>query len=58
MEMPETKLDKKTKKRLMVEISDDIHQQVKIRAAQRNIPMRLWVARAIVAAIQNEQQYE
>ena len=45
-------------KQLLIEISQELHQAIKIRAATRNVTMRTWVIRAIAKAIKNEEQYE
>lgn len=49
---------KEKPKRIVLEVPEDLHTQVKVRAAKRNIPIRTWVIRAIVAAIKEEEKYE
>jgi predicted HicB family RNase H-like nuclease len=45
-------------KRLTLDIDENMHAEVKSRAARRNIPLRLWVYRALLEAINKEKQYE
>ena len=49
---------KEKPKRIVLDVPQDLHTQVKIRAATRNIPIRTWVVRAIIAAIKAEEKYE
>ncbi len=50
--------DKKKRKQMAFDISQEMHQQVKVLAAIRNISMNLWVARAIADRIAKETKYE
>lgn len=45
-------------KRIIVDVGDELHLAVKSRAALRNVSMRTWVVRALVAAITKEEWYE
>lgn len=56
MEIDDKKI--KTSKQLLIEIPVHLHSEIKIRATQRNITMRLWILRAIINAINNEKKYE
>jgi len=51
-------MEEKNLKKLILEVESDTHKEIKVRAAERNISMRLWVLRAIAEAIRKEQQYE
>lgn len=44
-------------KRLLLEVTPELHGEVKIRAARRNISIKKWIERAIMDAIKNEEQY-
>lgn len=45
-------------KRLVLEIDEELHKEIKRRALERNITLRRWVLRAIKQQIKYEQQYE
>lgn len=46
------------KKRLFVEVDEELHKIVKIRAIERNITLSKWILRAIKQALKQEQQYD
>ena len=48
----------KKRKQLAFDISPEIHQQVKILAARRNISMNLWMMRAVMERIAKETKYD
>lgn len=48
---------KTTPKRILIDITESLHNEVKARAAYRNISMRTWITRAITEAIKNEDKY-
>lgn len=48
---------RKSPKRLVVEILDELHGQIKIHAAKRGISMRVWVNRALIRAVIEEEKY-
>jgi predicted HicB family RNase H-like nuclease len=48
----------KRPKRLAIEISDSFHAEIKKRALLRNISIRKYVLRALIAQINNEKKYE
>jgi predicted HicB family RNase H-like nuclease len=50
--------EKKKRTQMTFDIHPEIHQQVKILAAIRNISMNLWVARAINDRIAKETKYD
>lgn len=50
--------NKKKRKQLAFDISPEIHQQVKILAARRNISMNLWMNRAVIERIAKETKYD
>lgn len=52
------KINKKKLKRLVIEISEEMHQEIKFQALKRNISMRTWVTRVLYDAIKREKQYE
>lgn len=39
-------------------IKDKVHQEVKMRAAMRNVSMGYWINQAIMARIASERKYE
>ncbi len=45
-------------KRLIIDIPAELHKDIKIRSATKNISIRTWVVRAIVQAIEKEKKYE
>lgn len=45
-------------KRMILEIPDDLHMEVKKRALFKNITLRVWVIRALLAAIKEEEKSE
>jgi len=45
-------------KRIVLEVDINLHSEAKQRAARRNISMKSWICRAIMAQIKREQQYE
>ncbi len=53
----EEKQKNKTK-RLLVDVSLDLHDEVKKRAMARRIYITVWLKRAIMDQIKKEQQYE
>jgi len=46
----------KSKKRLLVDLSEQDHRKIKGMAAARGITMRLWVMRALAEQIKREKQ--
>jgi predicted HicB family RNase H-like nuclease len=50
--------EKKTRYQMAFDVSPEIHQQIKILAARRNISMNLWMARAIHERILKETKYD
>ena len=46
------------RKRLVLDIDEELHKEIKRRALERNITLRRWVLRAIKQQIKYEQQYE
>lgn len=50
--------DKKKRTQMTFDINPEIHHQVKVLAAIRNISMNLWVARAINDRIAKETKYD
>ena len=50
--------DKKKRKQMAFDVSLELHQQVKILAARRNISINLWMARAIQERIAKETKYD
>lgn len=43
------------KKRLVIDVDEDFHKKIKIRATERNITIRKWVVRAITQALKREE---
>lgn len=52
-QIEETKL-----KRLLLDVNLELHNEVKKRAAERGISLKVWLKRAIMAQIKKEEQYE
>lgn len=48
----------KEPKRFVIEVTDKLHAEVKQRAKEKNITLRVWVLRAIMQAIKQEEQYQ
>lgn len=44
--------------KFLFRMEDEIHKEVKVRAAQRNVSMGHWITQAIVERIKKEQKYE
>ncbi len=51
-------INEKKRKQMAFDISPEMHQQVKILAATRNISINLWMARAIQDRIAKENRYD
>jgi predicted HicB family RNase H-like nuclease len=51
-------MDKKKRTQIAFDINPEIHKQVKILAAMRNISMNLWIARAIADRIAKETKHD
>ncbi len=45
-------------KRILIDVDEKLHSDIKIRAAFKNISIRAWILRAIAAAIEEEKKYE
>ena len=45
-------------KRLSIDIPEELHKQIKIKAIKRNITLRVYILRAIKQAIKHEEQYD
>lgn len=41
-------------KQLLIEVPSELHAQIKMAAARRNIPMRTFIIRHLVRALKNE----
>lgn len=50
--------ENKKRKQIIFDINEDIHKQVKIFAAKRNITMARWMQKAINERLQKEIQYD
>ncbi len=50
--------DKKKRTQIAFDVNPEMHHQVKILAAMRNISMNLWIARAINDRIAKENKYD
>jgi len=51
-------MENREKKRLVVELTQQEHKEIKMRATFRNITIKDWVKLAIFDRIKSEQQYE
>ena len=49
---------RKTPRRLVIDLTDEEHQLIRIYAAKRNITIKKFVLRAITEAVIREKQYE
>lgn len=49
---------RKTPKRLVVDVTEDLHQEVKLRALRLNIPVKAWLLQSIFEKIAQEKRYE
>ncbi len=49
---------RKSPKRILVDVSEKDHTEIKMRAAFKNISIRAWILRAIALAIKEERKYE
>ncbi len=43
-------------KRLLIDIPEDLHKEIKQQALNRNIPMRTWILRILITTINNEKK--
>jgi predicted HicB family RNase H-like nuclease len=50
--------DKKKRTQMAFDVNPEIHQKIKILAAQRNISINLWMARAINDRIAKETKHD
>lgn len=50
--------DRKSPKRLVVDLPEGIHTEIKKLALERGITMRRWVLRALIDKIKKESQYK
>ena len=44
-------------KRLTVEIDENMHHRIRLRASLRNVTIRLWVLRVLTEALLKEERY-
>ncbi len=51
-------IEKKKRKQMAFDINPEIHRQVKILAAKRNISINLFVQRALIREITRQQKYD
>lgn len=47
-----------TRKKIIFDVSADLHQQIKILAARRNMSMSLWLHRAIHAQLREDTKHD
>jgi len=50
--------EEKKRKQIIFDVSEDIHKQIKIFAAMRNITMNRWMQKAINERIAKETKYD
>ena len=50
--------EKKALKHVIVQVTDEMHKQVKMRAADRRITIKLWIERAIAKQMEQEDRYK
>ena len=46
------------KKRIIIEVSDQVHKEVKMLALMQNISMTEFILRALTEALKKQKQYE
>lgn len=49
---------RKTPKRLLIELPEEWHQEIKVSAANKNISIKTYVLRAVIKQIKEDKQYE
>lgn len=49
---------RKTPKRLLINISEELHKNIKMRATFRNVSIKDYVIQAVIERIVKEKQYE
>jgi predicted HicB family RNase H-like nuclease len=50
--------EKKKRTQMCFDVNPEVHKQIKVLAARRNISINLWMARAIHERIQKETKYD
>jgi predicted HicB family RNase H-like nuclease len=50
--------ERKGPKRLAIDLSEELHQTIRMRALQKNISIKSWILRAIKLQIESEEKYE
>lgn len=50
-------MDEKKRKQIIFDVSEEVHRQIKIFAAMRNITMNRWMQKAINERIEKEIKY-
>lgn len=45
------------KKKIIFEVPEELHKQIKVAAARRNISMSLWITRELVRKLKKEETY-
>ena len=56
--MADLEMTRKTPKRLLINISEDLHKEIKVRATVRNVTIKEYVLRAVAERIAKERMYE
>lgn len=56
--MENSPLTRKTRKRFLLNIQEELHQEIKIRAAKKNISITTYIIRALYDRIKRETMYE
>lgn len=51
-------MKRKNRKRLIFNVSEELHKEIKVRAAFRNISITDWLMLAITQRVQEERKYE
>ena len=51
-------MDKKTPKRLVIDVPDDLHARIKTRCAIRRMKIKDYVIHAIVKALLEDEKYD
>lgn len=54
--MEEQNTMRKSPKRLLINIDDQMHEKIKLVAVKRNITIRKWVTRVLLKALLEEQK--
>lgn len=52
------KKERKSPKRIIINVGEELHEQIKLRAVTRRITMKEWILAAIARQVEWEHQYQ